>query len=281
MRLLRLGRQLLPRRRRVGSRGRRRRASSSRLKYSLRAPPAHGAIAPSSMRQVGVGDDQLGVDLEAGAEAVARRHAPYGRVEREVARRELLEATGRRTGRRGARRTSRSRLRVVVGQVDDLERRPALRPAQRGLQRVGEPALEPSLTHQPVDDDLDRVLLVASSSVGGSVRRVDDSPSTRARAEALRRQLGEQLVVLALAPAHDRRQHLEPGALGELEHAVDDLLRGLAGDRRAAVRAVRHADAGVEQPQVVVDLGDRADGRPRVAVTSTSGRSRSPATGPR
>ena len=32
-----------------------------------------------------------------------------------------------------------------------------------------------------------------------------------------------------------------------------------------AVRAVRDADARVEQPQVVVDLGDRADGRARVA----------------
>ena len=33
----------------------------------------------------------------------------------------------------------------------------------------------------------------------------------------------------------------------------------------AVVRAVRHADAGVEQAEVVVDLGDRADRRPRVA----------------
>ncbi len=32
----------------------------------------------------------------------------------------------------------------------------------------------------------------------------------------------------------------------------------------AAVRAVRHADRGVEQPQVVVDLGHRADRRARV-----------------
>ena len=50
-----------------------------------------------------------------------------------------------------------------------------------------------------------------------------------------------------------------------LEHLVDDLLRGLLGDDLAAGRAVRRAGAGVEQAQVVVDLGDGPDGGPRVA----------------
>ena len=36
------------------------------------------------------------------------------------------------------------------------------------------------------------------------------------------------------------------------------------GDLAAAVRAVRHADVGEQQPQVVVDLGDRADRRARI-----------------
>ena len=52
---------------------------------------AHGAIAPSFDRQVGVRDDELGVDLEAGPEAVAGRARAVRRVEREVARRQLVE----------------------------------------------------------------------------------------------------------------------------------------------------------------------------------------------
>ena len=41
----------------------------------------------------------------------------------------------------------------------------------------------------------------------------------------------------------------------------DDLLGGLARDRPAALRAMRHADGGVEKAKVVVDLGDGTDGR--------------------
>ena len=54
-------------------------------------------------------------------------------------------------------------------------------------------------------------------------------------------------------------------ALGQLEHPVDDLLRCLARHGPAAGRAVRVADAGIQKAQVVVDLGDGADGRTRVA----------------
>ena len=121
----------------------------------------------------------------------------------------------------------------------------------------------PAPAHEPVDDHLDRVLLVALELELG--RQVDDLTVDPGAREALPRELVEQRVVLALAAAHHRREHLEPGAVGQLQHPVDDLLRRLAGDELAAVRAVRHADPRVEQAQVVVDLGDRADGGARVA----------------
>ena len=50
----------------------------------------------------------------------------------------------------------------------------------------------------------------------------------------------------------------------ERHHVVDDLLHRLARDRRAAAVAVGMADPRPQQAQVVVDLGDRADRRPRV-----------------
>ena len=138
---------------------------------------------------------------------------------------------------------------------------------QRRLQRVGEAPLDAVAAHEPVDDDLDLVLLVAGQPLValqelGDVDHLAVDPGTHV---ALAGEVLQQRVVLALAAAHDRREHLEPGALGQQQDAVDDLLRGLALQPGAVVRAVLHADAGVQQAQVVVDLGDGADRRARVA----------------
>ena len=121
--------------------------------------------------------------------------------------------------------------------------------------------------HEAVDDDLDLVLLVAREPFVALEELVDDDGlAVDAGADvALTGQVGEQRVVLALATAHDRSQHLEARALRQLEDAVDDLLRGLALQPGAVVGAVLDADPGVQQAEVVVDLGDRADRRPRVA----------------
>ena len=101
-------------------------------------------------------------------------------------------------------------------------------------------------------------------SVGGSDSWIGLAVHARA-AVALGLEIGEQVDELALALAHQRRQHLEAAALRQLQDPVDDGLRRLARDRAAALGAVRLADAREEQTQVVVDLGDGADRRARVA----------------
>ena len=74
----------------------------------------------------------------------------------------------------------------------------------------------------------------------------------------------EDPVALGLAVLDERAEDEQPGPFGQGEHLVDDLLDALALDR-VAVRAVRDADPREQQAQVVVDLGDRADRRARVA----------------
>ena len=67
--------------------------------------------------------------------------------------------------------------------------------------------------------------------------------------------------MLALAVFGQRRKKQEPRAGGHGEDEVRHLLRGLPLDRNVAVGAERLADGGVEQSQVVVDLGDGRDRR--------------------
>ena len=115
---------------------------------------------------------------------------------------------------------------------------------------------------EPVHDHRD-VVLVLLVELDLVLEQAQLAVDLRAR-EALGAQLLEQVLVLALAAPHDRRQHHEAGALVERHHVVDDLLDRLARDRRAAVVAVRMADPRPQQAQVVVDLGDGPDRRARV-----------------
>ena len=155
-------------------------------------------------------------------------------------------------------------MRVVVLAVDELQHHDAVGQVQRRLDRIGQPLLGGGLDREPVDDHLDVVLLLLLQlrRFGQRIHHAVDPHA----AVALRVQLVEQVDELALAGAHHRCEHLEAQALVHGEHLVDDLLRRLAGDALAAHRAVRGACPRVEQTQVVVDLGDGADGRPRVAV---------------
>ena len=83
--------------------------------------------------------------------------------------------------------------------------------------------------------------------------------------EALAQELLQVLFILALAAA-DHRSHHHDAVLGpERQHVVENLLGGLARDFVAANGAMRHADGRVQQPQIVVDLGDGAHGGTRAA----------------
>ncbi len=118
------------------------------------------------------------------------------------------------------------------------------------------------LEHDAVDDGLDGVVLaLLEAHALGQLGHL----AVDARAEALLVERLELLAELALAAAHDRRVDGDALAGSQRDDALDDLVGGLARDGQAAVGAVRLADRGVEQPQVVVDLGDGADGGARAA----------------
>ena len=113
--------------------------------------------------------------------------------------------------------------------------------------------LDDGLGGEPVDDHLDGVLLLLLQL--GRLGELDRLAVDAGAAEALGLEAAEELDVLALAAADHRREHLEAGALLELEHPVDDLLRRLALDRRAARRGSaagrrgRRAGGGSRRPR--------------------------------
>ena len=74
----------------------------------------------------------------------------------------------------------------------------------------------------------------------------------------------EELVILPLALSHHWSQNMDAGAGFEGGEATDDLVAGLSADLAAALNAVRGAAAGEEHAEIVVDFGDRADGRTRI-----------------
>ena len=157
--------------------------------------------------------------------------------------------------------------RVLGVQVHKLDDQDTGGQTEGGLHRVGKPAFGASviaLGDQTVDDNLDGVLLLLLQ--GGRLSQRDHLAIDASAREAFGLELAEQVDKLTLAGLHHRRQHLETGVFGQLRQPVDDLLRALAGDSLTTDRAVRPARARKEQPQVVVDLGDRADGGAGVAV---------------
>ena len=201
---------------------------------------------------------QLGIDLHLRTQAGAARAGAVRRVEREDPRLELDQA--RAVHRAGELLREGEDLSALVDQLD-LDQ--AISERDRGLDRVGQPLAQVALHHQPVDHhgDVVLVLLVEDDLLLEPAQlTVDLDP-----AEALVAQFLELLAVFTLAPTDDRRQDHEAGPLRKLHDLIDDLLGALAGDRAAAHVAMGVTDTRPQQPQVVVDLGDRADRRARVA----------------
>ena len=218
------------------------------------APHADGALGQG---QFLVGDHQLGVDLVAEAQARAVGARAVGGVEGEGAGLDLVQGQGVVVGAGallGEAAAPRGVRLVEVHAVDDDE---AVGQAQGRFHRVGEALADAAAHDEAVHDDLDGVLellLQFRRVLQAHGLAVDDGARVAVGFEFV-----EQVLVLALAAAHDWREHLEAGAVVHGAHPVDDLLGRLGLDAGPALGAVGDPGARVQQAQVVVDLGDGAD----------------------
>ena len=159
-----------------------------------RRPRGDRAVAD---RELGIGDHELGIDVEAGAEAVARRAHAERRVEGEALGAELGErepAAGPRLREAQARAAGLDRLRPQL----------ALALAEAELDALGDPLAVLLADVDPIDHEGDVVLellVELGRLVEGVDLAVDLDPEEAAALELL-----EELAELALAVDHQRRQ---------------------------------------------------------------------------
>jgi hypothetical protein len=221
---------------------------TDRLSFFRRAPALRADV-------VGQGGFAPFVERRPVAQAVALGARPVGTVEGEAPGLELRQAHFAHGAEEGQGEEPLAALLVddqklargeLEGLVDGL-RQPALR-------------VRPDLDR--VDQDLDGVLAVLFERdvvLEVAQSAVHPDPEKALPAEPL-----EQPLVLPLAALDDGRVEPDLHVRVALAEPSQDLLGRLRADLPAAARAVGRADPGEEQPEEVVDLGDRAHGRARV-----------------
>ena len=78
-------------------------------------------------------------------------------------------------------------------------------------------------------------------------------------------QIGKFLAIFALTTADHWREQIKTGAFRQCQHAIDHLGHSLALNREARRWRIGNTDTRPEQAHIVVDFGDSADRRTRIA----------------
>src|SRR6185436_19401323 len=217
------------------------------------APRFDGAVAD---RQLGVGDDQVGVDLHAGAETVAVDAHAQRAVERERLRRQLGQpdaAVGT-----GARFAVGALARLALDRHDHR----TAAGLHRRLDRIGQARAIARVDADAIDHDLDGVLLLLVEG-GDVLQPLDQAVDAHAREARLARLL-EHLAELTLAVLGLARHQGGARLRRQRQQLIDDLGCRSRRHLAAAQVAALLARARVQHAQVIVDLRHRADGRARI-----------------
>ena len=230
-------------------------SACSASRTSFRSPRAHGAIAPSASDFDSSGTTRCGSKSIIAPSPWHSGHAPCGELN-ENARGVISGMLRPQSTHASRRENSRSPPSYVL-----MTTMSSARLSATSTDSVSRRSMPPRTISRSTTTSI-VWLRRRSSLMSSSSER--NWPSMRALVKPRARSAGELLLELALAAADDRRQHVDALVLRVQHHHVDDALERLAGDLLAAIRAVRHADVGEQQPQVVVDLGDRADRRARI-----------------
>ena len=206
--------------------------------------------------QIGIRDDERGIDLQTEAQARAFGTSAQRIIEGEQPRRKLRHGDAAFVAGIVA---GKQRLLPAVRTLDNDK--PAA-VGQGGLHAVGQSAGNVSAQNEAIHDQFDGVLFILFQRNFLAQIIVDavDAHAGKAAAAGVLQELG----MLTLFAAHDGRQHLKACSLRHGKHLIDDLIHTLTANLPAAFRAVGRSRARPKQTQIVIDFRDRADGGARV-----------------
>ena len=212
---------------------------------------APGHDRPFTQGQLFIGDDQVRVEIFLHAQAEAGGTGAVGVVEGEHGRGDLRVADAAvRAGeffaedqRFGGSLHLDDAPRLFEGKLDAFRKAP----------------LDALPEGNPVDDNVYIVLFVLVED--DVLREVGHLAVELNPRETLFSQVVDLLAVLPFSSPYDRGEDGNLRAVPEGEYGIDDLRGMLALDLLAAAVAIDAAQAGEKEPQVVIDLRDRADRR--------------------
>ena len=126
-----------------------------------------------------------------------------------------------------------------------------------GLHGIRQPRADFLLDHQAVDHHLNVVLFIFIK-LDRFREIINAAIHTHTHIAGFARRI-QLLTMLTLSPADHRREHLNLRTLVERHDPIDDLIDCLLLNLLAANRAMRDADAGIQQAQIVVDFRNGTD----------------------
>ncbi len=133
---------------------------------------------------------------------------------------------------------------------------------QRGAKTVGQPRFQPFAHHDPVHHHVD---IVAEFLVQrGRFVQFIKLPVYLDPLKPLFTKFNKFFAIFTFAVTDDRGQQVTAGAIVQPHHAIHHILHLLRLDWQAGGGGIGRADAGEQQPQIVVNLGHGANRGTRV-----------------
>ena len=220
-------------------------------------------------RLFGVAEHQSLVEHRPLTQPRASRAGAVRRVEREMFRRHRVVAFAGGLAGQPIRQLALAPLRSI--KVGRLVQRDyfTLTPLKTGFNRVSQAAARLIADNEPINHDLDRVRFLRIEFEAGVCLELRQLTVDARADKSLAGQLLQHVAKLALLFLHHRREQHYSRVLRKREQLLDDVARAQPRNRLATFWAMRLADVGKQQSQIIVNLGRSGDGRTRVPTGRT------------